>query len=527
MTAPGRGRVWTGEQLTARLIALNGVAPDATVHAVFRATADVGQPGEGEAGYLVPGEPAPLSPDAFDFWLAKRDLAGPERLSVAVLVVREHVAANGDILWCTLEQRRGGQDGPYCGDPARIVFTGPVQLIRFYQATPDGRMTEVVPTPAMPAQAPAVDIGLAAVQQALAACFGGPVCILATRAPTVIEAMAGLSSVLHVSRPGGQEASCGLLWHGGIAVALQAAFPRFDQAPQLSPRQAAALAALLAAEGLSACDTRHDEGGLAVLACRPGGADRFLVRFEGDLPRLMSCPSGPPPGTTAAQEQWLHYIETYEKLRVRDAYRDGTADALVVLTESADGKTWRHSVDGDGVETWRVPATVPAPAGPPAPPSPAAPTPSDAAPPTDTAPPPDAAPDAAPFGAAVDLRFPALAYDIDEATRCAAQGRSTAAVLHCLRIIEGGLRAYALWQGGAGQPPPEERRWSLLLGWLRTDAAAAALAARLDDVRRAWRGARLQVGAKYTEAEAARIVASVECFVRCLADLCDEDGSAV
>jgi hypothetical protein len=46
----------------------------------------------------------------------------------------------------------------------------------------------------------------------------------------------------------------------------------------------------------------------------------------------------------------------------------------------------------------------------------------------------------------------------------------------------------------------------------------------LEDVRTAWRGATLQVGPKYTEAEARQIMLQVEHFMSGLAALCDEDG---
>jgi hypothetical protein len=60
--------------------------------------------------------------------------------------------------------------------------------------------------------------------------------------------------------------------------------------------------------------------------------------------------------------------------------------------------------------------------------------------------------------------------------------------------------------------------------WVRNDPASAALHEALGTVRVAWRGTTLQVGPKYTEAEARQILAQVERFIRCLAALCDEDG---
>ena len=75
MTTPGRGQVWTSEQLTARLTALRGLVPAVVQHVVYRATIDASA--YAHEGYVVPGEARRLTAAAFDFWLAKRGLAGP------------------------------------------------------------------------------------------------------------------------------------------------------------------------------------------------------------------------------------------------------------------------------------------------------------------------------------------------------------------------------------------------------------------------------------------------------------------
>ena len=71
---------------------------------------------------------------------------------MAVLVIRERLGADGNIQDCELEYRRGAVDGPYHGSPARIAFTGAARLARFYQATPEGALAEVAPTPGDPAR---------------------------------------------------------------------------------------------------------------------------------------------------------------------------------------------------------------------------------------------------------------------------------------------------------------------------------------------------------------------------------------
>lgn len=518
MTTSGRGQVWTGEQLSARLAALRGVAPEISHHVVYRAVVG-GLAHAPREGYLVPGESECLAPAAFDFWLARRGVAGEARLAVAVLVVRAGLNQDGELDDCELEFRRGAVDGPYHGSPARITFTGPVRDVRFYQAGPDGQLAEIAPTPDPGTRPGLSDADAAAggpdVSTALAAWFGQPVRVVAGRAPSVIEAMVGIARVLHLEQRRGRELGCGILWHGPIAVALPAAFPRFDVAPRLSPGQQAALAALLAAERLVVCETRRDDQGLAVLTRRKAAPDLVLVRFDGETPRMTPYVPGLPAGIAEAQAQWVRYIETYEHLQVRDAHHDGQSGALIVMTEGTDGKNWRHGVDEDGVETWRTEVSTAAP-------EPDAPTPLPAAAP-EVAPP--APCDVAPFGTLVGRRFPGASYDIDEAARCLAMGRATAAVFHASRIIGRGLDAAAAWRGEANPPHQHgEQRWRLVVRWIRNDPDCVALYQALDAVRAAWRGTTLQVGPKYTEAEAKQILAQVELFVRCLAGLCDEDG---
>jgi hypothetical protein len=548
MPTPGRGQVWTSEQLSARLTALRGLVPAAVQHPIYRATIDA--TAYAHEGYEVPGEARRLSAEAFDFWLAKRGLAGPDRLSVAVLVIRERLAADGNIQDCELEYRRGAVDGPFHGSPARIVFTGPGRLARFYQATPEGGLAEVAPTPGTPARPDTETDTAAAMRLAVQACCGEAVRILDTREPTVIEAMVGFTSVLHTVQANEREASCGIIWHGPTAVALQADFPRFDVEPTLSTDQSNALEALAAAEQLVVCETRRDEQGLGVLGRRHTTGELLLVRFDGETATLSPYVPGQPTEVTADQEQWLHYIGTYEGLRVLDGYHDGTSGALIVLTGAANGAAWRHHVDIDGIETWRRPdsgsATATLYAERPrdgssddlsdpqsAPPSddlsddpwdargddpsqagrPAAPTTPD--------PPPGA------FGPEVEMQFPSAAYDIDEAAQCLALRRSTAAVFHCLGVLEQGLRAHARWRGVLDPPAQVGQRWPSILGDLRSQGCDSAFFAAIDAVRRAWRGATLQVGPKYTEEEAERIVRLVEALMRCLAARCDEDGIPV
>lgn len=63
--------------------------------------------------------------------------------------------------------------------------------------------------------------------------------------------------------------------------------------------------------------------------------------------------------------------------------------------------------------------------------------------------------DAPLFGNAVHERFPTASTDITEVGKCYACGRSTAAVMHCMRVLEHGLRALS----AALQLPFGEGTW--------------------------------------------------------------------
>ena len=62
------------------------------------------------------------------------------------------------------------------------------------------------------------------------------------------------------------------------------------------------------------------------------------------------------------------------------------------------------------------------------------------------------------FGAEVDQRFPAAKYEIEEAGKCLAVRRSTACVMHLIRVLEVGIQAVADDLG-----IPAEDSWNTLL----------------------------------------------------------------
>src|ERR1035441_339632 len=141
MANAGRSEDWSGPQLTARLAALNGVAPDPVEYVVFRATRRLDA--RETTAWQVADASGTLTEAELAHWLARRRLAGPGRLALAILVIRETLDDSGLIRDCILERRRGAVDGPLYGDPARVDFSGAARMVRLYRVLRDGRLAEV------------------------------------------------------------------------------------------------------------------------------------------------------------------------------------------------------------------------------------------------------------------------------------------------------------------------------------------------------------------------------------------------
>ncbi|MDR3538694.1 MAG: hypothetical protein P4L71_19520 [Acetobacteraceae bacterium] len=624
-----KGDVWTGPQLAARLLALKGAAPEAVQYVLYRETRRAD--GRLEAGYCVPLVQGRLAEPAFLAWLADQGLTGSDRLAVAVLVIRETLDEAGLLRECVLEQRRGGVDGPFCGEPARVEFTGPAQVVRLYRAQRNGRLQEVAASPEGAPPWPRVATPFAGEMAALRGHFGDAVEVLDLREPTLFEAMAGLSAIAYVRLPDGQETASAVGWFGTLAFVLEADFPRFGVRLDLAPADAAAVDRVLRDNRLVRHELRLDERGLSVMARRHGGLELFQIRVEDD--GAVLTPYDPRPEAAAGQDQlrWMKYAETAETLAVLDAWGEGAGEELIVLTGDPKGQVWRHAIDADGVELWRRPDDAAAvgvlhrerlfPGGflaaeTAAPPASVAvrrtepqaatidpesllgrvqahggvlaalhqvrsaaeagdaaacdaalralaaalagigapvaaravatlmrgadPTAALAAlvevearlndelafvrlVPMATPAWIEADPDA-PFGQAVADRFPSSAYDIDEAVRCLALRRSTAAMLHAMRIVQAGLEALSNLAGLEGPVPA----WSAAVAGLRqAEDRHPGAAAALDTLRRRWRSPGWLPAAKYTEEEADQVLQALAAFMRIVATACDERGVAV
>ena len=350
MSSPEGGEVWTGSQLAARLAALNGAAPEPSQHIVFRATRHAD--GRISAFYRVPGEPRPLAAGALNLWLSRRGLKGPERLAVAVLVVRETLDAAGLIRQCVLEHRRGGIDGPFHGRPARVELLGAADQVRLYEARLDGRLVEIPPSAETTVPGARSLEHFAAAHAALKARWGDGVQLIDAREPTLFEDLVGISSIMHVRAEADRQVGCAVIWHGDIPVVLEGSFPRLGVALDFPPADAAAVDAAIATHQLLRGQTRLDEHGLALLARRLGEEQLMLLRPGSDGVQLEPHTPGRN-GAAPDQLRWMHYAETYEGLSILDAWHDGKSSDLIVLTGDLGGLVWRHHIDIDGVETWR------------------------------------------------------------------------------------------------------------------------------------------------------------------------------
>jgi hypothetical protein len=131
------------------------------------------------------------------------------------------------------------------------------------------------------------------------------------------------------------------------------------------------------------------------------------------------------------------------------------------------------------------------------------------------------------------------AFELDEAAKCLALKRPTAAVFHLMRVMEIGIRSLAKCLSVPDPIKPAERNWGIILNHIRdgiekkwpTSADRATgdgplfeeLCASLDAVKNPWRNSTMHVK-KYTDDEAEHIFIAVKEFMEKLASRCDENG---
>ncbi len=356
MSNSGGNNIWSPSRLRTQLTAQKGLAPTPSCYVIWRATTRPGVPDLG--GYELPGEAGRQDEATFERWLIERDLAGPERLTVSVLVIREQLDAMGLVQEGVLERRRGAAEGPYYGNVARVEFTGAAQRVQRYRAARDGRLRKLpaedetgVATATEPVDADA----FAGEDAAVHAYLGENAVILDRRTPNLFEDLIGLSVIIHARRRDLTEIGCGVGWHGGTPYVLAADFAR-DGKPLVPPPDfEAAVAEAVQSRDLIRLETRLDDLGFCVIARERQRPNLVTLRPDGSAVQITPYTPGRTEAANADQRRWMTYAETYESRTVLDSWRDGDGDEIAVVTIDQDQEAWRHVIDADGIELNRHP----------------------------------------------------------------------------------------------------------------------------------------------------------------------------
>ncbi len=567
-TTARRYEIWTGPQLTGWLAAAPGPVAAPSLFVIFRETLLSGGQGPQQirAAYQLPNHDGPADETGFRDWLVQNQATGAEQHKVAILVIREALDASNSLRECVLERRIGAVDGPFSGYPARVEFMGAARAVRLYGTDsaggpypgpvnekhgidhgsaiprqslvelppPEGRFSR--PDPTVPLEA------FAGEDAALWAHCGDGVVVLARRSPNLFEDAIGLTAIVHI-RHGQRVTGCGIGWHGTLAFILVADFPRLDQPLALPPDQDDAIYAMLGAHDLVRHEVRIDPSGPAVLARRRNGPELFILRPDGKTARVERYRASHRTDGSVDQQRWLRYAETHEKRAILDTHLTHPSGVLMVISGDADGQAWRHEIDPDGIEVDRGPANDTAVGtifreqfGQ----SAASPESTPSEPPTTIRPdllaqaralsrtlaePRKSEDEDTAFGPDFDERFPSGVFHLREAQRCLAFRRSTATAFHLGRILRIGLRALAQY---SGIPDIDGKGWAAIMRMLRAQAdLPAPLLASVGQVRRCWNAPDMSPADKFTEEEAELLMEAVVRFMTLLAEICDEQGSAV
>jgi hypothetical protein len=132
-------------------------------------------------------------------------------------------------------------------------------------------------------------------------------------------------------------------------------------------------------------------------------------------------------------------------------------------------------------------------------------------------------------------------FEADEAAKCLALGRPTAAVFHLMRVMEVGIKAMSRCLAIPDPIKPVDRNWGRILEKIQKEgiqkhwpnvsdrthgdgALFEELYVSLEAVRNPWRNATMHVENKYTDDEAEHILVAVRGFMKKLASRCDENG---
>lgn len=144
------------------------------------------------------------------------------------------------------------------------------------------------------------------------------------------------------------------------------------------------------------------------------------------------------------------------------------------------------------------------------------------------------------FGAEVEVNFPGLAYDIEEAGKCLALGRSTAGAFHAIRCLEGGITAISRCLAIPDPTKGADRNWGAMLTKIKVEidrrwpgasarfsgdgATFETLYGSLAAIQNPYRNATMHFDQVYTEEAAKHIFDMVGGLMRQVASRMDEDG---
>ncbi len=133
------------------------------------------------------------------------------------------------------------------------------------------------------------------------------------------------------------------------------------------------------------------------------------------------------------------------------------------------------------------------------------------------------------FGGLVSDVFPDAITDIEEAGKCLALGRATAAVFHLMRIMEVGLREFAVLLGVPYAPSWEsyitqigtkiqEKHKRKGVRWKKDEPFFRDAMGDLMAIKLAWRNPTMHVRRTYSPEEAEQILGAVRAFMQRMAE---------
>lgn len=144
------------------------------------------------------------------------------------------------------------------------------------------------------------------------------------------------------------------------------------------------------------------------------------------------------------------------------------------------------------------------------------------------------------FGGQVDTNFPSLVYEIEEAGKCLALGRSTAAAFHAIRSLEAGITAISRCLAIPDPTKGADRNWGAMLKKIQSEvdrrwvgaatrmsgdgAVFEGLYGVLHALQNPYRNATMHFDQKYTTEEAKHIFEMVAGVMRKIASRMDENG---